>query len=748
MKWLVIVACLIASNNFAQIRQFSGVVKQKDSNELLAGITIQLIETGEYTKTNQLGEFQFNGVLLEKVSIRCVGYGFESQVLFVDLTQNQNLEVLLVEKHLDLEEVTISSGIQMERNSNPFHIETRKLSELNGIVNTNIGEALAKIPGVYQSSLGNGISKPVIRGLQGMRVVSLINGLRIEGQQWGGDHGMGMAELGIGSVEVIKGPASLLYGADALGGVIYYADELYAPTNSNSLNVQTVYNSNTNGGVGRFLYKQSGKKLRWLLGGSYGNNADFQLPNKKYAQNSRFSEAVVKVAVSWNWRSNVSHLRYSYNHVVSGIPGHTHDTIVNPLDFQVDIQRRQQTIPAQFFDNHYLSFENKYFKKKNEISVLLGQTLNQLTEYDEKVTIPGIQMNLWNTIANVKWNRELNNKMKLLSGLQSMFQQNRNGQSGTEQLLPNSITSDFGIFSNWLFEMNNWNFQAGVRYDVRILKTLETFKGNVPLTRLYHSPNLALGAVYSKKMLVLRTNLSSGFRAPHPSELLANGFHHGALRYEIGDINLKAEKALQLDVTAEIRNEHVSLIMNPFSNLISNFIYIQPADSVINGLPVFYYRQMNQVLFYGSDLGIHYHPHFAHNLHLETTFSWIKTIASSSQGISLIPPARLLTSLRYDFKWGKKVQLKDVLVQNTFVAKQDEVALNETPSPFYNVLNASLTILIDGKSPFTMQLGCKNLLNAQFIDHLSRLKNIEMPNPGRNIYLSLSFNLSNNFKIK
>jgi iron complex outermembrane receptor protein len=116
------------------------------------------------------------------------------------------------------------------------------------------------------------------------------------------------------------------------------------------------------GGALRFMYKESNQKLRWMLGGSYTNHADFQLPDQKFAQNSRFSEAVIKAALGWNGKNSVHHLRYSFNHLISGIPGHTHDTIINPLDFQVENQRRQQTIPAQFFDNHYFSFENKSFQ--------------------------------------------------------------------------------------------------------------------------------------------------------------------------------------------------------------------------------------------------------------------------------------------------------------------------------------------------------------------------------------------------
>jgi len=747
MKFSVLLVGLFAFTAMAQ-KQFSGVVKNQATNQLLVKAYVQIVETGESSYTDEKGYFVFKGNFPQTIQLRVSALGFETKISSVSIQDQTELQIGLFEKHLDFEEITVSSGISVQQNKNPFHIETRKLSDLNGIASINIGEALAKIPGVYQSSLGNGISKPVIRGLQGMRVVSLLNGLRMEGQQWGGDHGMGISEIGIGSVEVIKGPASLLYGADALGGVLYYSDEAYAAVNSRSLQLQSFYQINTNGGALIFLYKESNQKFRWLLGGSYANHADFQLPNQKFAQNSRFNESVVKAALGWNGKNSVHHIRYSYNHSVSGIPGHTHDSIINPLDFQVTTQRRKQTIPAQFFDNHYLSFENKWFTGKNEWSLLLGQTLNQLTEYDEKVTIPGIQMRLWNSIYNLKWSHSFSNSLKVINGLQGMFQNNINGSEATESLTPNAITLDNGFFSNWIYSLNKWNFQAGLRYDLRYLKTLEEFKGTDPITKVFASPNAALGAVYSNAAFTFRTNLSSGYRAPHSTELLANGFHHGALRFEIGDVNLKAEKALQLDLTFELKGEHIVLIVNPFLNNISNFIYLQPIDSVVAGMPVFSFNQVDAVLFYGSDIGIHYHPHFAHNLHFESTFSWVQTQTATDSSISLIPPARFTNSIRYDFNIGKKLQFKDILVQHTFMTAQNKVAFNETRSPSYQLLDASLRFIWNNKTPLHVQIGCKNILNSNYIDHLSRLKNIEMPSSGRNFYLSLNFFINQNLKTK
>ena len=747
MNKIILGFILLSFGVFGQ-KKITGVIKNKDTKLVIEAAQIQILETGDRVFSDKNGLFVFDGNFPVNIQLKVGAIGYQTELINYSFNNAVSLDISLTEKHVDLDEITVSTGANVMQNKSPFHVETKKISDLNGVATMNLGEAIAKIPGVYQSSLGNGISKPVIRGLQGMRVVTLLNGLRLEGQQWGGDHGMGLSEIGIGTVEVIKGPASLLYGADALGGVLYFSDEPYASTNTRSLNIQSLYQTNTQGGALRFIYKESNKKVRWLLGGSYSNHADFQLPDGKFAKNSRFDESVLKAAISFNGKNSVHHLRYAFNSTVTGIPGHTHDSLAVFTDFQVEEQKRKYELPAQFFQNHFLSFDNKWFLGKNEWNLFLGSTSNRLIEYDEKVTIPSLSMRLNNALYALRWNSKLSNGSKLTAGLQGMAQNNTNAINASDILIPDAVTFDNGVFVNWVYDWNNWIIQSGLRYDVRILNSLATFGLNSPINKSYHSPNAAFGIVYNSRKMTFRTNLSSGFRAPHLTELLANGFHHGALRYEIGDVNLMPEKANQLDVTVEYKNEHIAIVLNPFINLISNYIYLQPVDSLVDGIPVFRFKQMNSVLFYGSDLGIHYHPHFAHNLHFESSFSWVNTFTQSDSSISLLPPARLNTNLRYSINIGKKIQIKDLQIQHTFMDAQSKVAYLEQPSKKYNLLNLSISAVINTHHPIGISIGCKNVLNEQYIDHLSRLKNIEMPAPGRNFYLSLNMMLNDNLKIK
>ncbi len=719
----------------------SGTLKDSITNQPVYDAQVMLIEKDQVVYSDVNGLFTVDFGKTEKGTIKVIATGYQTSLIRVNST-SATLTIQLKPQHLDLQEVTVSGLAVQSRNQNAFHIETRKVSALNAVPTLTMGELISKIPGVYQAGLGMGISKPVIRGLQGMRIVSLMNGMRIEAQQWGGDHGMGMAELGIGSVEVIKGPASLIYGADALGGVIHYTDLTPAAVGFLEGQVQLLGHSASMGGVSRLTLRQSGTKWRYMIAGSVANHADFKLPNGKFAENSRFNEEVLRGVVSYTSKKGLHHLRYTYNRTVTGIPGHTHDTVVNYLDFQVAKQKRYYTLPAQFFNNHYLSFDNKWFFKRGELYVLAAFTQNRLIEYDEKVTIPSLSMTLRNLMYNFRYTLSGTN-WKWISGVMGMGQSNLNALNASDLLIPNSSTLDNGAFTTFLLSDKHLNFQAGLRYDVR---TINVLPDSIQRTFNFQGLNGAFGLVYNKDQFVFRTMFSSGFRAPHLTELLSNGFHHGALRYEIGDLTLLPEKATQLDVTGEWQTEHVSFILNPYVNYIRDFISLQPVDSVVDGIPVFKYSRVPEVYFYGFDAGFHFHPHFLHELHLEMTGSFIDTYTELDSSIAFLPQPRIQTQLKYELNIGSKFKVKELVLQHVWMGDQTRISFYETPSEHFNLLDLGINFTVGTKETIEWSVGCKNLLNETYIDHLSRLKNIQMPGPGRNFYVNLKYNIKTKIK--
>ncbi|MFM9005155.1 MAG: TonB-dependent receptor domain-containing protein, partial [Flavobacteriales bacterium] len=720
-------------------QRMSGIVYDAEDSTPIPFVVIYLVESDATTSADSLGRFEISAPQLPSFHLRFVSLGYETKTA-VYSTGSGRIEARMFPKHLDLHEVTVSGALAQSQSENPFHIESRKIDDLTAISAMNMGEAIARIPGVYQSRLGNGIAKPVVRGMQGMRVVTLMNGLRIESQQWGGDHGMGITDLGLGNVEVIKGPASLLYGADALAGVVYFNDEAHAPIGKRELDTKTLFQSNTMGVTQRMMYRESRERVRWQIGAGYANHADFKLPSGRFAQNSRFNEAVLKSVFSFNGKRSVHHLRYTFSNTTTGIPGHTHDTTATPESFQVETQRRSYTLPAQFFNNHFFSFDNKWFRENSEFQFMAGMTSNRLIEYDEKVTIPSLSMSLLNALYTAKWiSRFFDERLKLIAGVQGMHQWNVNALNDSDRLVPDSKTIDQGAYLTTQYGSARWNIQSGIRYDVRFLQAYET--DGETFGKSYQGINASAGGVFHAEWVTFRASYSSGYRAPHLTELLSNGFHHGALRYEVGNRELKPEYARQADVTIELTGDHLVFLYNPFVNKIRDYIYLQPLGYNVDGIPAFAYDVLSDITFFGNDVGFHYHPHFAHELHVETTWSYIQTFTPADSSVSLLPPQRIQSSLKYSFENRRKFGLKEVNVMHTFMDAQKKVAFMELPSNSYHLLDVALAFEWKAIHRWELRLGVKNILNERYIDHLSRLKNIEMPAPGRNIYLSIQFKI-------
>ncbi len=680
------------------------------------------------------------------VYIRALGY---HQLKSTISPGNTNQVFELESVHMTLDEVVISKSTGILQGSNVMHIETLKLKDANAIRASTMGELLTNIPGVYQTNTGMGISKPVIRGLSGVRIVSLWNGLRIENQQWGGDHGLGISDLGVSSVEVIKGPASLLYGADALGGVLYFKDNSFASKGTIDGYAQTMFESNTLGTNEQAGMRVAGENWKFNLDLSYQNHADSKVPDGKYITNTWFNDLGAKAAIGYSKNNWIWNTRYALISGAVGIPGESEDSIVSPDSFKSDQALRKRQTPSQGFTNHYLSSELKYYRKRAEYRVLIGRTMNSLKEFEENLDTASMNLSLNNSLYTINATFHLNEKLSWINGVQGMYQQNRNNEDAEEQIIPDADLFDNGVYSLLTFSSNKWKVQGGGRYDIRYLQTIGEFHDVSNFKRNYQSFNTMFGFVYESKASTYRVNFASGFRAPHMSELLADGEHHGALRYEIGDTILGSENARQIDVSYAYHSKHLELVINPFFNDIKNFIGLQQLqDSVVDGLPVFKYTQNAHVYLYGFDAGVHFHPHFAHKLHIEESLSILYGETKSGNSISLIPQPRLRSTFKFTPDMKSNFKIESAVLSYMMNFEQRNIGLNETASPFYHTMNFGLNFYWESNIPLHISTGIKNLWNEKYIDHLSRLKNIGLESQGRNVYLSVRYDFEKKLKTK
>ena len=415
---------------------------------------IYCLETQNGSNADSSGAWQLDNIIDNQMTIQISAPEYDSKMIKVD-SYDYEVIVKMNPAHIHLDEVIISTSDSKLQRYSAFPVESRKIADLNKIEQTNLIDAMSNIPGIYNFSTGNGIAKPVIRGLSGMRVLTSQNGLRLENQQWGADHGFAVLNLGIDRVEVIKGPSSLIYGADALGGVIYLADEPYANFNKNEFKASTKFESNSMATFNKISYKTSRKNLRFAVYGGYFSRANYAIgssdffnpSNKEYVTNSKNSGGSFKTAVGYNKNNWITNFRYQLLYFQNGLPGHTHDSIWEASSFLSSNQTRSYSIPAQKIFNHLAQWENKFYFKNDEVITQLGFTSNELKEFGEKVFTPGIDMTLQNYSFNVRWKHHFNDHFEIISGSQGMFQSNSNGPKAEEILVPNAGFNDLGAFS-------------------------------------------------------------------------------------------------------------------------------------------------------------------------------------------------------------------------------------------------------------------------------------------------------------
>ena len=705
------------------------------NNEPLYGVEIFAPKLHKGTTSNEDGTFEFNNLPDGSIEIVFSFIGFSTQVKSIIINGNVlHMNMILNESVFEMDEIIVSTPFNKLQSDNVMKVEHKSIAQIQKQGAPTLIQGLATIAGVSQISTGTNIGKPVIRGLSGNRVLVYTQGIRLENQQFGGEHGLGINEAGIESLEVIKGPASLLYGSDALGGVIYLNPEKFAKSNSIESNIASKYFSNTLGTNTTFGIKASAEALKFLTRFSYNSHSDYKIPDGMRVTNSRFNEFDIKSGIGFDATNFSSEIRYNYTHTKIGIPE------------EIGLQSTavQFLPPYQEIGNHILSAHNHFYFKNSNLDINLGYLINDRKEFEEEAgeEIVALHMKLKTFNYDIKYNLPKPRNLETIIGVQGLSQSNSN--LGEEILIPDATTNDIGVFATSMLDIDQHTIQAGIRFDTRNIQTQshQTEQVFEAINRSYNSFTASVGYKTDLfKTIITRLNLATGYRAPNLAELTSNGVHEGTNRFEIGNANLSNEQNFQIDLALEYKNEHIEFYANGFYNTINDYIFIEPTGAVIDENLVFVYVQDNAHLF-GGEFGFHWHPHPLDWLHFESSFETVTGKQCTNTYLPLIPANQLNNTLRTEFDnkhWLSKgyAALK---LETTF--KQNKYSEFETASEAYNLVNFSLggNVIIH-KTKFELNLNINNLFNTEYIAHLSRLKVDGIQNMGRNVVLGLQFDI-------
>lgn len=793
---------LLTLNAKAQ-HKISGNITDEKTNEPLAGVSVHISDLRKGSSTDKTGFYQIENIKKGNYLVEVSIVGYKTITKNIVISKDTMINFVMNDAVAELNEVVITGVTRStELKQSPVIIKPIDANTLNQNSSTNLIDALKNVPGVNQITTGGAISKPVIRGLGYNRVISLYNGIRQEGQQWGDEHGIEIDEYSIDRIEIIKGPGSLMYGSDGIAGVLNFISPKAPPLGQVKTQLISNYQSNNNL-IGYSLSNAGSKNgVQWLgrvsnkFAGNYQNSYD----GKVYGTGFREINANVFLGVTKNW--GYSHFNISTFNQYLNLPEGERDSLGNFVVEKPDGSGStvttsatstdlnggyKRTFPSQTINHLRLMSNNYFILNKGSINFDLHYQNNKRKEYANVLNPDDVELffDLHTINYNLRYNFERTKGWETSVGISGMQQSNAN--KGEEFLIPAYNLFDIGGFVHTQKRFNDkLTLAGGLRVDNRLMNSKELIldsngepttvqdtttelKFN-PFTKNYNGISGSIGLSYqASKISTFKMNLSRGFRAPNISEIGSNGRHEGAFRYEIGTPNLKSEISHQVDIAYFLNSEHITFELTPYANFISNYVFIQkmvdengndiipnPSDPA----PAFQYTQGNATLL-GGEVYLDIHPHPLDWLHIENSFSYVQATqrnhSESSKYLPLIPAPKYKGELRAQFKkTGKNITNGYVKFGVDHFFKQNQFYSaygNETETSAYTLLSAGIggDIKAFNRNNFmSIFVSAENLADVAYQSHLSRLKyapenlatgRTGIFNMGRNISVKLIFNL-------
>lgn len=782
-SFFLLVAIVISHTSYAQNRSLlSGRIIDEITGTPLPGATVFIHDINRNAITNDSGQYKTSAIPSGNYLVEVSYIGRASIVERVFVEGNTIKDFVLKPAVVEQEGVTVTGVSTATRiKQSPQPVQLLKRTELLKISSTSIINSIGNIAGVSASTTGPAISKPFIRGLGYNRVLVVNDGIRQEGQQWGDEHGIEVDDYSVQRVEVLKGPASLIYGSDGLAGVINI--QTLAPVAEGRIiaNLLGEYqtNSRLRGTYGSVAGTRNG--FSFNVYGSYKGAEDYKNKYDGYVFNSKFHNrnagALLGYAGSWGH----ANIRVSnFDQQVGMIEGERDDLtgqFLKPtatgeeIATKSDFKKIDPFVPYQHVQHFKVSSDNSFNLGKNKLDILVGYQRNQRKEFGDPADadVPEAYFDLHTVNYSARLNMPYKGNWKTSLGLSGMVQQNKN--KAEEALIPDYDLVDFGGFLFSQYHKDKLSLSGGLRFDSRHIKGKQMMDGTdtkfEAFSRNFYNVSASAGISYeASKDLNLKFNIARGFRAPTLAELASNGAHEGTNRFETGRRNLRSETSLQVDAGVEFNSEHITLGAGIFYNAISDFIYYRKVlnnaggDSLITDpdsgdlLSVFEFDQQNAHL-YGVEFNMDIHPHPLDWLHFENTFSLTKArfghAIDGSRNVPGVPAARYLSQLKGNFlPKGKSIRNLYASLESDYTFKQGDAFTGyntETETPSYWLINASIgtDFVRKGKTLFTVNLSANNLTDVAYQNHLNRLKYTAVNNvTGRQGV----FNVGRNFAVK
>jgi len=783
---------LLCCSSFGQsIYELKGLVAD-ENNQALPGATVFLYPSGKGTTTDLQGRFAIDDLERGTYRIEISFMGYKPFADTITISGNDFYRARLSVNTLNLHEVVINDNYSEERRKEePLNIEIVNNEYLKQNLGGSIMKSLERLPGITTIDIGSGQSKPVIRGLGFNRVVVVENDIKHEGQQWGADHGLEIDQYAVDMIEVIKGPASIMYGSDAIGGVIDLKTNRISAENTMGGTVDLSYKSNNEfGGGSVFVY---GRK-KWFFADlrvTLLDYADYKVPADSidiYSYRAALYHHHMR-----NTAGNEQNVNVSFGIVLPGFQSRVFVSDVNsksgffanayglePRNVDTELHdRSSRDINYPFHSvNHFkIINQSRYTIEKWTFETDLGFQRNFRQEFSEYVShgyMPAVfpdtmgysadielQFEKYVYTGNLKLSYDRNAATRFVMGVNSDFQDNR--IDGRSFIIPafKQFTAGGFILGKHTFKEKSI-LQAAVRYDYGHIITqayydwfpsLVIHGGDTSyaylqrageINRGFSSISWSVGYNYNPGKWSYKANVGKSFRIPIAKELAANGVNYHSFSYEVGDASLSPEISYQLDAGIEYGSGKFAIGITPFLNYFRNYIYLNPTSEhdrlYGSGNQVFYYTQA-KVFRYGIEIHAHYQLMKALQLGFIGEYVYSEQLSGEKKGFMLpfSPPASALINLKY--QKPKIGFAEDVYfsVDYRLTATQNHIVPPEEITKGYQVINIGLGGDVRLKDQcVSISIQVQNLLNNKYYNHTSYYRLLNVPEPGTNFIINVS----------
>ena len=729
--------------------------------------------------------------------------GYKNIVKRISLNENTTADFVLEISITEESEIVItgtSKATTIKRNPIPIVSINKQYLQQN--LSTNIIDAIARVPGINAVTTGPNVSKPFIRGLGFNRILTLYDGVRQEGQQWGDEHGIEVDQNTVDKVEVVKGPASLIYGSDAVAGVVNLLPPNPPAEGKTIGNISSEYQTNNGLIAGSAMLAGTKNSFTWMGRASYKTATNYRNSIDGRVYNTGFKEIDFSGLVGLNRSWGYSHLGISTFNDLQEIPDGSRDSAsrkftkqiteedtIRPIVSDAELKSYKITALHQRIQHYRIYSANNFILGKARLGINLAYQKSIRQEFSHpQIPVAGLYLTLNTFSYDAKYYFPEKNGWSITGGLNGMYQKN-NVEKGTEFIIPSYNQFDIGPFIFVKKSMNKLEVAGGIRYDVRQFNNQALFTKPDPVTgfdkpvygadtvgadnpfyaykHTFAGVSGSLGLSYRfSDHFTGKANIGRGYRAPNISEISANGVHPGTNSFQKGNLNFKPEFNWQEDIGANYSSQHVTIDASIFNNNINNYIYNQKVSSSSGQNTVIdtFQFQAARAHLYGGELSIDIHPHPLDWLHFENSLSIVYgnnegvnnqgKISDSAKYLPFIPPLHTFSELRANIKKVSSAIVNAfVKVQMEYYAPQNRAYLEfdtETPTPGYHLFNAGLGADITnskGQTLLTFTVLGNNLFDVAYQSHLNRLKYFEPypddPRPYHGIY-----NMGRNFSFK